>query len=511
MNQDEFEERLKKLTKRQENILRLFLQGENDSGIAGFNEEVTVRSHIFNICKIFNLNNNEHESGVSHRYRLVDLFIRCKGSWVSNSVRDREGFPRWEDPDSNRNIKRTSSNFYLERARNCRDENQVIALYENAVKSDRSDPYIKIYLNNAKAHRNRNPLRIGVVIAKAGNDYHEFASTHVLRGVADAQTEFNERGGKNGRLMEIDIRNDGNQQSDAEEIAINFVDDPSILAIEGHHSSESTEAALGIYESRSIAVISPTSTSSRLSRSNFFRTVGSTNAVARKYTQFIRENLKLDKIAVIYHRGNEFSETLKNDFECAFISKRGQITESLDIITDVSLNILETIREIKKESDAVLIISSIETNSVAIAIATENSNLQPHEKLQLLFTTSLPETLALEKGGKALEGAFLVSPCLAKTSVYMQTASSRWGQEVNWRSATSYDATQAIIRAIESSAEVSRAAILENLKTIDLPIDRTSGFGLSWSATGDRANTKIRYGVWQVRHGRFEEILDNYH
>jgi DNA-binding NarL/FixJ family response regulator len=58
MNQNDFEQCLKELTKRQENILKLFLQGKNDSEIAGFHEEVTVRRHVFNICKIFGLNTN---------------------------------------------------------------------------------------------------------------------------------------------------------------------------------------------------------------------------------------------------------------------------------------------------------------------------------------------------------------------------------------------------------------------------------------------------------------------
>ena len=510
MNDIEFNNCFQKLTNKEREVLHLFLQGKNDSEIAEFIETGTVRRHIFNICNKFCLVSEENK-GFSRRGELIDLFVRYKGKWVANCVRYLLGYPRLEDPDINRNIERTGSNFYLERTKNCRDVSQAIKLYKNAVKSDRSDPYAQIYLNNAKARHAGNPLKIGVVIAKAGNDFHEFASIQVLRGVADSQTEFNESDGKNGRLLEIDIRNDGNRPSDAEEIAQKFADDLSILAIVGHHSSESTKAALHIYEPRSIAVISPTSTSSTLSGRTFFRTVGSTQAVAIKYTDYIMDCLKLDKIAVIYHRGNTFSGTLKDDFEHAFSRRigskgeRGQITQPLDI-TDVSLHILESIEKIKQESDAVLVISSIETNSVAIAIAFENFNLPQSQQLQLLFTTSLPETPTLEKGGKALEGTVLVSPCLAEASVYMKKARSRWEQEIDWRVATSYDATQAIIEAINKSTVVTRESILENLETMVLDVDRTSGFGLNWSDTDYHANAQQQYSVWQVRHGRFEEI-----
>jgi branched-chain amino acid transport system substrate-binding protein len=150
----------------------------------------------------------------------------------------------------------------------CLNNAQVIQLLEKAVKGDRSNPYVQIYLNNANARQGRALLRIGVV-AKAGNDFHEYASTQVLRGIADAQTQFNESGGKDGRLLEIDIRNDRNRLLDAEETTRIFADDSSILAILGHHSSEATQAALGIYEEQSLAIVSPTSTSGRLRGKDF--------------------------------------------------------------------------------------------------------------------------------------------------------------------------------------------------------------------------------------------------
>jgi ABC-type branched-subunit amino acid transport system substrate-binding protein len=156
----------------------------------------------------------------------------------------------------------------------------------------------------------------------------------------------------------------------------------------------------------------------------------------------------------------------------------------------------------------VLVISSIETNSVAIAIASENSKLQPEEKLQLLFTTSLPEIPMLEKAGETLEGAVLVSPCLVEDSDYMQRARIRWGQqEINWRVATSYDATQALIEAIRLSEVPTREEILNNLEGLNLSIEQTSGFGLKWSESDYHSNTAREYCIAQIRNNRFEVIF----
>jgi ABC-type branched-subunit amino acid transport system substrate-binding protein len=68
----------------------------------------------------------------------------------------------------------------------------------------------------------------------------------------------------------------------------------------------------------------------------------------------------------------------------------------------------------------------------------------------------------------------------------MQYAKDRWQQpDLNWRVVTAYDTTKAIIKAIELSTVVTRAAILEKLEQIDLPVE---------------------YSIWQIHHGRFEEI-----
>jgi ABC-type branched-subunit amino acid transport system substrate-binding protein len=505
MNENEFDDFFQSLTLQEKEVLKLFLQGHSDPEIAVALSitEGTTRAHFSHIKKRVTI-----VGGYFDRNVLISCFIKYKGAWVANCVRERWGYPKWEDPDSNRNIERSSSNFYLEKIKNCTDNEQVIKLYENAIKADHSDPYAQIYFNNANARLQGNTLKIGVVVAKAGNDFHEFASTQVLRGIADAQTQFNESGGKDRRLLEIEIRNDGNRPFDAKETAKKFANDLSVLAILGHHSSESTQAALSIYEAKSIAVISPTSTSSELRSKIFFRTIGSTKIVANKYANYIKQCLGLDKIVVAYHRNNEFSEILKSDFEKAFNALGGEIINidsTVDINAD-SLSIENLVSDAKRVSKALLVISSIETNSVAIAIATENSKLQS-KKLQLLLTTSLPEIPLLEKGGTAIEGAVLVSPCLVEKSDYMKKAQERWGQQkINWRVATSYDATQAVIEAIRLSEVPTREEILKKLKTIKLSSSETSGFGLEWS--NDRANVHSKYCIFKIRQHDFEEIIE---
>jgi branched-chain amino acid transport system substrate-binding protein len=77
---------------------------------------------------------------------------------------------------------------------------------------------------------------------------------------------------------------------------------------------------------------------------------------------------------------------------------------------------------------------------------------------------------------------YLNNPCFGETS-YAKEARERWKGNVNWITATSYDATQALINALSSNA--TRETVLEKLRSVDLPPDKTSGDRLRFWATGE--------------------------
>jgi ABC-type branched-subunit amino acid transport system substrate-binding protein len=57
----------------------------------------------------------------------------------------------------------------------------------------------------------------------------------ILRGVAQAQHQFNQKNGLNGRLLEIKIANDAGQPEQAKQVAAELVKDQSILGVIGHY------------------------------------------------------------------------------------------------------------------------------------------------------------------------------------------------------------------------------------------------------------------------------------
>ena len=400
----------------------------------------------------------------------------------------------------------SSHNFYLDKGIEFfkkREYKQAIKLFGEAIESDIADPVPQIYLNNARARLKGKPLKLAVVVSI---DYYESLAKEVLRGVADAQTEFNEHGGKNGRLLEIVIANDGNEPQVSKIVAKNLVEQEDILGIIGHHASESSAEALPIYQEKRVAMVSPTSSSSKLKSDVFFRTVSSTKESAQKYAQYIKHHLHLDKIVIFYDEKSLFSESLNSDFQDAFVNLGEKAPNSIHII-EPTLDIEKEIKNItQQKGKAAFLIPSVTTNSATIAFARRNATLPSEQKLQLLNAMALSEEESVKLAKNTIEGLTLVSPCLAEKSNYMKQAANRWEQKIYWRVATSYDATQAFIKAIQLSKEPTREEILQNLHSLTLPVNKTSGFGLSWNS--DHSNAKRKFCLFKIRNHKFEEILE---
>lgn len=406
----------------------------------------------------------------------------------------------------------SNTNFLLEKGSKAfknEDYSNAIKLFEEAVDSDPNDPTPQIFLNNARARQRSKSLKLAVVTAV---DYYETAAREVLRGAADAQDKFNKSQGDQAPLIELVIANDENEPEAARKIAQELVDNPSILGIIGHNSSESTVAAQRIYEKAKIAVVSPTSSSSNLGGEHFFRTVGGTKKSAERYSDYIRNILKFDKIVVFYKKGSEYSESLNNEFSDIF-SKVGTVFKPTDGSNDIGsdnfriekFNNFAATNKVK----AALIISSVNTNSITIAINRENDRLSSkNQKLQLFGAMSFSERETIDKGGKAVEGMILVRPCLSPQAKYMKEAAQRWNQqEINWRTATSYDAIQAFVKALRLSKTKTREDVLRQLQSpsFSLSIEETSGFGLKWDLS-DRSNANRKYCVFQIKAGKFVDI-----
>jgi AAA-like domain/Bacterial regulatory proteins, luxR family len=88
MNKEEFDVAFDRLTKNQRTVLKSFLVGKTDEAIAqslGFSDSSTVRRHIANICRVFELKNEEGEH-FSYRQELIELFASFQPDLVGKEL-----------------------------------------------------------------------------------------------------------------------------------------------------------------------------------------------------------------------------------------------------------------------------------------------------------------------------------------------------------------------------------------------------------------------------------------
>ncbi|WP_138497036.1 ABC transporter substrate-binding protein [Nostoc sp. PA-18-2419] len=391
------------------------------------------------------------------------------------------------------------------------DYKQSIKLFQQAIAAKRNDPEVFIYYNNALAYDKGNYFTLAVAIPADNNT--NFAQ-EILRGVSQAQQEFNNKNGLNGRLLEIKIANDAGQPEQAKEVAAELSKDNSILGIIGHYSSESTKAALQEYNKIDIPIISPSSTSTQLQGRNFFRSLPSDAAGGKKLAQYAFKNLNLRNVVIFSNPESSYSNSMREEFQHQFENMGGKLVHKplinlADTSLDVNAEVYKSIYQYKAQA-AILIPDALRADA-ALKVARANQELVNQSQsqngakvgLKLLAGDILYSDETLSEGTNAVEGLITVVPWFREApqaQTYAQRAFKQWGGGVSWRTATSYDATQAFIQAL--SANSTRVTVIEKLKIVNISPDNTSGDPLQFDSQGERQTepvlVQIQGGKWAM-------------
>lgn len=389
-------------------------------------------------------------------------------------------------------------------------------LFEKAINAAPKDPVSQIFYNNAQARiQGQKSGEISYKFAAViPADSNESIAIEILRGIADSQTKFNQKGGKNHRLLEIVLANDGDEPEVAPRVARTITSDKGILAVIGHYSSDTTGQSLPEYDRASLAIVSPTSVSSKLEKVRekglhkvFFRTVPN-NRQIKTLAEHIKEKMKLDTVVVFHEEGSKFfSKSGRQHFIEAYEKLGGKVDKNGDGMIDArdndqgkdinypnvqldshTLDAEKKLKEIidKKQVKAVVVIPSVKTVSIAISLAKENNQQLPF--FGVGATLYNPDII--EQGGELLEGLTLEVPFFNQNSTYSKESEKRWRGKITYRTAGAYDATQALIKALEQAEQPTRGAILEKLRNIELSADEASGQPVKFDRDGNIIDRK---------------------
>jgi branched-chain amino acid transport system substrate-binding protein len=362
---------------------------------------------------------------------------------------------------------------------------QAIKKYTTYLQEYPNDPEARIYLENAKIGHKR-LIKIGVAVPIGSNPS---VAQEILRGVAQAQQEINNDGGVNGKFLRIRIANDDNNPEIAQQVAYRFVKNADILAVVGHNSSDASVPAANIYQAGKLVMISPTSSSRRLTdrqdrtHGNYiYRTVTSFTTIAETLAEYAK-NTRKSRIVICSD-----SKATDQSFEQAFVNAIN--SHNLELVNDINCDFAaddfqgERIiqRAIERKVTTIMLNPQVDRINQAIEIAKANQG-----KLFLLGNPSL-ETKKTLATGNDVNGMVIAVPWKIDVfhhQEFMQNANRLWGQQslITWRTAMAFDATKTVAVAIQKKGsrrvDVQRA-LSDNFSI--LGVTGTIKF-LSW---GDR-------------------------
>lgn len=374
------------------------------------------------------------------------------------------------------------------------------SLFFQAYEENRNNPETLIFYNNSLAWgKSEGHLTLAVVVP-ADNEPEK--SLEILRGVAQSQDMFNQD--EKGKLkpLEIIIVKDGNNVQQVTEVAEMIVSESSILGVIGHSSSGNSGAALSIYTDHDVTMIAPTSTSTDLEGAHFFRTVPSDQVTGTLLARYARDNLNISKIAIFYDKSSSYSRSIKTAFQREFKRKGGN-TFILDIKDkDVKQDFKEEVRN--ENITAAALFPGIKQTSILTEIAQANSELEPNQRVQLLGADSLYSPDTLSGNEENIEGMILVVPWFREapeSKKFSQSSATQWAGRISWRTALSFDATQAFIDAI-TQEDVARNNLHTSLANVMLSKNDTSGDDLDFSIGKSRKKAVLV----EVRNSQYSYV-----
>jgi len=358
------------------------------------------------------------------------------------------------------------------------DNNTAITQLEASLKENRNDPEALIFLNNARIGEQKNyTIAVAVPIGINPN-----GALEMLRGVAQAQNEVNAGGGIQGVPLKVKIANDDNNPKIAQQIATALVKDADILGVVGPYSSDVTLAAGAVYNAGQLVDISPISTSVKLSGFSpyVFRTVPSDYVAARALANYMLK-LQRQNAAVFYNSQSNYSQSLKSEFVTAVSLAGGQIASEFDL-SSASFSAAQSVeRAIGQGAQVLMLAPDSSVLDKALQVVQVN-----RRRLNLLGGDGVYTLKTLEVGEQQGVGMVVAVPWHIDgkpNSAFPRQSRQLWGADVNWRTALSYDAAQALIAALERNP--TRAGVQQALSSSDFAASGAAGT-VRFLPSGDR-------------------------
>ncbi len=350
---------------------------------------------------------------------------------------------------------------------------EAVTKLEAALKENPNSPETRIYLNNASiGDRKSYTIAVAAPISRSLD-----RASEMLRGFAQAQAEMNLVGDLNEPKIKLRIVDDSDDPKTIDSIATSVVDQSEILGIVGHNRNDVTMKAANVYARNKLAFIAPISTANELTSTDkpyIFRTNLKGDAIAGKLVDRSIDVDRKRKVAIFYVPSIPYNNEFKNQFADKLTARGGEVVATFEFSTVANstsptaaalppFDANTYLKQAKaKGAEAILLLPVGRSNREALKILRLRASRYPG--LSVMSDTALYNINTLRAGRKA-EGLVMGIPWQESESTPQFSAGAKqlWNTQVNWATATSYNAVKALGTAIEAQASPSREGVMKTL------------------------------------------------
>ena len=290
-------------------------------------------------------------------------------------------------------------------------------------------------------------------------------STNFLDGINMAVEEMNSKGvlGKKIRILKVD---DEGSVTTGSEVAQSFVDNPKISAVIGHWNSRVSNAVADIYNRNGMVMITPASTSPRLTTKGYEYvfsminddiTYGSTMAGYAAKTG-------LDKV-VIYYADDDYGRGLANAFEDAAYENQIQVVDRTTSIN--GKNIHDFIDKWNAFDYNAIFIADVMESAIEVIETIRAAGIQtPVMGATGIDRNSFIETLGDYTKEIAMPTTFNPTMKTLEMKTFVQDYEEIYGYMPDTWAAQGYETVKLLCQAIESAGSAMPDMIAKALSEI---------------------------------------------
>nr|MBF0220659.1 branched-chain amino acid ABC transporter substrate-binding protein [Desulfobulbaceae bacterium] len=344
-------------------------------------------------------------------------------------------------------------------------------------------------------------IKIGVPGAHSGDLASYGLPT--IKAVELVVKEINAGGGVNGRQVEIYAEDDACKPEVATNAATKLVS-MKVDAIVGHICSGATKAAMGIYKNANLVAISPSATNPELTQSgdypNFFRTIASDDLQASTQVDFILNNLKLTKIAVV-HDKQDYGKGLA-EFAKQFIEKSGRAQVVLfEGVTSGAVDYSAIVQKIKRSKAEIVLYGGYHPEASKIITQMRK------KKMKTLFISGdgVKADTFIKVAAQNAEGIYATGQAdTSQNSVMIKAKNDLkkvYGEDPGNFFENAYSAALALLNAIDKADSTDYDKLVHALRSeyVETPVGK-----ISFDKHGDAIG--VGFSVYQVRNSAFVEV-----